>query len=203
MFTLDCTLEELYRGTKQRYRISQPYPDKRATDTVDINIPPGTLPGTRVPISLPSQRLTFVINELPHLHFIRVRSHSPAHSYDFHEPPVTTLSETPNTSPHLAMCVEMPYSFLEDSYPAVRGPPGSISFAGPSGAMLRVMLPRTLVEASDGTCVRGQGMPIYDSNARRVVGYGDLFIRWDLFVPGSERRESKWTSIKKAMQFSF
>lgn len=188
VFTLDCTLEELYRGTKQRYRISQPYPDKRATDTVDINIPPGTLPGTRVPISLPSQRLTFVINELPHLHFIRVRSHSPAHSYDFHEPPVTTLSETPNTSPHLAMCVEMPYSFLEDSYPAVRGPPGSISFAGPSGAMLRVMLPRTLVEASDGTCVRGQGMPIYDSNARRVVGYGDLFIRCVAFTGVPSRR---------------
>ncbi|THH18813.1 hypothetical protein EW146_g2227 [Bondarzewia mesenterica] len=216
LFPLDVTLEELYHGTTQRLQIARPdalphthtrsHHDPHTTDTVDVVLPPGTLPGTRFPVVLSERRITFVINELPHTHFNRIPSHASLYSYDFYDP-MTTINDSPNTSPHLAMCVELPYSLLQDAEygmgePNIPTPPGSISVQGPSGAMLNILLPSNVVEASDGTYLRGQGMPIYDGAQGKVVGYGDLFIRWDLFIPGHEKRESKWNSIKKAMQFT-
>ncbi|KAI0056713.1 hypothetical protein BV25DRAFT_1545720 [Artomyces pyxidatus] len=95
----------------------------------------------------------------------------------------------------LAICVELPWT-------GAPFPAGSaVAFAGVCGEEVRVDVPRSLVEGTEGAKVRGRGMPICRDG--KVVGYGDLYIRWDFFVPGSKEPSSKWSSIKNMMRFKF
>ncbi|TFY79613.1 hypothetical protein EWM64_g4398 [Hericium alpestre] len=154
VFPLELTLEDLYHGTSQRFRIRQPsHADGRSqspTRTVTIIIPAGTQPGARIQ-ALPG--VSFEIKEVPHTYYRRVGD-------------------------DLLMCVELPWSGMDDLQ--MNG--GSISFSGLGGEEVNVPLPETLVDATNGTRVRGKGMPV--TKGGKIVEHGDLLIRWDFFAPG-------------------
>ncbi|KAI0822508.1 hypothetical protein BC628DRAFT_1412241 [Trametes gibbosa] len=69
---------------------------------------------------------------------------------------------------------------------------------GINGEEYTIPIPRTLVEAADGTRIYGAGMP-----ARRngcVVGMGDMVIRWEFVFPESEKlQRSRWQTLKDAI----
>ncbi|KAI0029602.1 hypothetical protein K488DRAFT_88566 [Vararia minispora EC-137] len=95
------------------------------------------------------------------------------------------------TRPHdLFMCIELPWSVDGEI------PEGHIAFSGPGGEDIQVTLPRGLVEGTEGAVVEGKGMP--KRKGDEIVGYGNLYIRWDFFTPEkSIPSRSKWDVFKK------
>ncbi|KAI0701880.1 hypothetical protein C8T65DRAFT_696977 [Cerioporus squamosus] len=73
---------------------------------------------------------------------------------------------------------------------------------GLDGEEYTLPIPRTLVEAADGTRIFGAGMPIRKNG--KVVGKGDLVIRWDFVFPESDKLQtSRWQTLKNAMHLRF
>ncbi|KAL7278992.1 hypothetical protein ACG7TL_006824 [Trametes sanguinea] len=69
---------------------------------------------------------------------------------------------------------------------------------GINGEEYTIPIPRTLVEAADGTRIYGAGMPIRKNGC--VVGMGDMVIRWEFVFPESDKMQrSRWQTLKDAM----
>ncbi|KAL1940289.1 hypothetical protein VTO73DRAFT_9241 [Trametes versicolor] len=69
---------------------------------------------------------------------------------------------------------------------------------GINGEEYTIPIPRTLVEAADGTRIYGAGMPVRRNGC--VVGMGDMVIRWEFVFPDSEKlQRSRWQTLKDAM----
>ncbi|KAI0768042.1 hypothetical protein BD413DRAFT_634439 [Trametes elegans] len=69
---------------------------------------------------------------------------------------------------------------------------------GINGEEYTIPIPRSLVEAADGTRIYGAGMPIRKHGC--VVGMGDMVIRWDFAFPASDKlQRSRWQTLKDAM----
>ncbi|KAI0649436.1 hypothetical protein C8Q79DRAFT_924688 [Trametes meyenii] len=69
---------------------------------------------------------------------------------------------------------------------------------GINGEEYTIPIPRTLVEAADGTRIFGAGMPMRKNGC--VVGMGDMVIRWEFVFPDSDRlQRSRWQTLKDAM----
>ncbi|RDX57053.1 DnaJ-domain-containing protein [Lentinus brumalis] len=73
---------------------------------------------------------------------------------------------------------------------------------GLDGEEYTIPIPRTLVEAADGTRIFDAGMPVRKNG--KVVGKGDLVIRWEFAFPESEKlQRSRWQTLKDAMHLRF
>ncbi|KAI0671427.1 hypothetical protein C8Q78DRAFT_771670 [Trametes maxima] len=69
---------------------------------------------------------------------------------------------------------------------------------GINGEEYTIPIPRTLVEAADGTRIFGAGMPMRKNGC--VVGMGDMVIRWEFVFPDSDKlQRSRWQTLKDAM----
>ena len=69
---------------------------------------------------------------------------------------------------------------------------------GMDGEEYALPIPRTLAEAREGTRIVGAGMPVV--KAGRLVGKGDLLVRWEfVFREGEGAQPSRWQNLRKAM----
>ncbi|KAH9902740.1 hypothetical protein C8Q73DRAFT_18053 [Cubamyces lactineus] len=69
---------------------------------------------------------------------------------------------------------------------------------GINGEEYTIPIPRTLVEAADGTRIYGAGMPVRKNGC--VVGMSDMIIRWEFVFPESAKlQRSRWQTLKDAM----
>jgi len=151
VFPLSLTLEELYHGASHRYRIGPPPTSTRGSDpaaakaTKTIIIK--TPPGTRPGMIVrAAPGVAFEVHEVVHPHFRRMDA-------------------------DLWMCIELPWPGAD----RFEMQEGMVKFGGIGGEEVLVDMPASLVAASEGTRVKGKGMPIARGGV--VVGYGDLFIR--------------------------
>ena len=90
--------------------------------------------------------------------------------------------------------------------PPPPGPPHAAGHAeqdlayvqGMDGEEYALPIPRTLAEAKEGTRIVGAGMPVV--KAGRLVGKGDLLVRWEfVFREGEHAQPSRWQNLRKAM----
>jgi len=163
IFPLELTLEELFHGTSLRFRVTRSVqsPDAAKQSLVAIDIPGGTLAGTRIRCAgighqrkdLTFQDVVFVIEEKPHDRFHRVKDDL---FLDVFVPYVDQLAENGGD-----ICVE-----------------------GIDEADITVNIPYPIDQKStEGRIVvKGAGMPYRK-------GRGDLVVRWQVVFPATSKWE--------------
>ncbi|OBZ72503.1 Protein psi1 [Grifola frondosa] len=189
IFPLRLTLADLYYGAAHRYRITRRlWSEKTQRIQIDVEICPGWRRGTRIRVpGVGNERkdgsfqdLVFVVEEAPHPRFTR-------------------------SGDDLIVAVQVPWAEACPRRPYPSGACGGakceeeLYVQGLDGEEFAVSIPRSLVEAADGTRIYGAGMPV--RRGGKVVGKGDLVIRWDFVFPGSDGgQRSRWQSLKAAMR---
>ncbi|KAI0312840.1 hypothetical protein OF83DRAFT_1086742 [Amylostereum chailletii] len=128
------------------------------------------------------------VRETPHTYFRRVdRSRTGDKKYDAR-------------GTDLYMCLELPWAGVDELRKDLSD--AHVVFSGVDGKEMRIPAPADLVAATNGSKVVGKGMPVCEGG--KVVRHGDLYIRWDFFVPDKgQPTPSKWDSIKNAIHFKF
>ncbi|KDQ57058.1 hypothetical protein JAAARDRAFT_70024 [Jaapia argillacea MUCL 33604] len=181
IFPLPLTLKELFHGTRHRYRITRNMlSGKKKTIVLEIDVEPGWRSGTK--IRLPGvgnerkdgslQDIVFIVEEVPHDCFVRQKD-------------------------DLIAQVQLP---RRDSKSSGDDEDEILYLKGFGGELFAVHVPISPVKATRDTKVLGAGMPVRKGG--KVVGRGDLIIRWDLSPPQSTQT-SRWEAFKKAMQAIF
>ena len=201
IFPLHLTLEDLYYGATHRYRITRTlcpsHKSSSPTQTVqiDINVAPGWRTGTRIRVpGVGNQRpdgsfqdIVFVVEDAPHPRFTRAGDDlilpvrvpwADAHSRPY--PPCDIDGDDDST---LCESGSGRYKFGFGRWRHHGHGHGhgreeaddEVYVMGMDGEEYTLPIPRTLVEAADGTRIFGAGMPIRKNGA--VIGKGDLVIR--------------------------
>ncbi|KAL6301320.1 hypothetical protein BKA93DRAFT_930346 [Sparassis latifolia] len=196
IFPLQVTLDDLYFGARHHYRITRTlWSGKNETVRIDVDVLAGWQKGKQIRVPGGGnerkdgsfQDIVFIIEEAPHPRYRRVEDDLvytiQVPWVDFHSRP---RRDTGNDS-------EYSDSGTEEQEILVQGMNGE-EFALP--------LPRTLVEGADGTRLIGAGMPIRERE--KVVGKGDLLVKWEFIFPETEKAQlSRWQNLKKAMHWRF
>ncbi|TBU33502.1 DnaJ-domain-containing protein [Dichomitus squalens] len=233
IFPLHLSLEDLYFGATHRYRITRNLrsspadtcsgksTSKSQTVQIDLQVSPGWRTGTRIRVQgVGNQRrdgsfqdIVFVIAEAPHARFTRDGDH------------LVLPVRIPWVDAHSRPC--QPGDADDDD--SLLGPadgPGGHKFGlgkfrhhghghahdqavadevyvmGLDGEEYTLPIPQTLVEAAKGTRIFGAGMPIRKDG--KVIGKGDLVIRWEFVFPESDTTQrSRWQTLKDAMHLRF
>jgi len=162
VYPVQATLEELYYGVTQRYRITRHLLNGKTRDLfIDLEILPGFKKGTKIRfagvgnerVNARPQDVVFVIEEAAHPHFTREGS---------------TLR---------VMNVEL------DLIEALTGDGKMLKrIRGLGGEDILVPIPPAVVRPGDMTRVPGAGMPM--RRGGKVVGKGDLIVHWTIAFPG-------------------
>ncbi|KAL0579048.1 hypothetical protein V5O48_002941 [Marasmius crinis-equi] len=187
-YSLLLTLEELFLGKNCRLHIVRCLLDgTKVNVTLEVNILPGTLPGTRylfkgVGHERPDhtfQDISFVIEQVAHERFTREED-------------------------DLIMKVQLPWNDMN----------GRICFTGIDGLPASVEIDRKNGTCAGDTVVFGAGMPKVHGN--EVIGHGNLVIRYDILPisPAPAERThsltswtfgpapvSRWRAFKNALRF--
>ncbi|KAI0342705.1 DnaJ-domain-containing protein [Trametopsis cervina] len=192
VFPLLLSLEDIYQGASQHYRITR---TRRSGTTqsvkVDVQVSPNWHSGTRIRVpGVGNERkdgsyqdIVFLVEVEPHPTFTR-------------------------EGDDLVVAVQVPWAD-----PHTRPYPSTDSTACPSedeeevylkmldGQEHALPIPRSLVEAADGTRVKGAGMPIRKHG--KNVGRGDLIVKWEFIFPDEEKESSRasWQTFKRAMHW--
>jgi DnaJ-class molecular chaperone len=160
-FFITLTLEEFFHGTRHHYRFSrQLLSGKRKPVMLDVDIPPGCRPGTKIlypgvgheRIDGTLQDVIIVIEQIPHERFAREKCDL---ILDVELPWMKALEEEGKVDVFFEGLLEgESFEFVVD-YQADKSLRGSYVFPG-------------------------AGMPI--RGGRRIVGRGDLIVRWVAWV---------------------
>lgn len=190
IFPLHLSLEDLYYGETQHYRITRTLRTGTTESVkVDVHISHGWRTGTRIRVpGVGNERkdgsfqdIVFVVEEEPHPRFTRVDD-------------------------NLIVSVQIPWA---DTHPRVfvypqrdesekTGYDDEVYVQGIDGEEFALSIPRTLVEGADGTRIVGAGMPVRKGG--KIVGKGDLIVRWEFVFPEAESQQrSRWQALKKAV----
>ncbi|KAF9532475.1 hypothetical protein CPB83DRAFT_623906 [Crepidotus variabilis] len=157
VYSLALTLEELFAGKRCRFGITRSYmTDKTKKVVIEIDIPPGCKPGTRIvcrnvghewrPGSF--QDIAFIIEDVPHDRFVRL--------FD-----------------DLVMEVRLPWAGCSKNHG------GKVPFMGIDGRSLVVEVENPKDKAMRGrSIVKGAGMPVRERG--KVVGRGNLVVQWEI-----------------------
>ncbi|KAH9950004.1 hypothetical protein B0H21DRAFT_832917 [Amylocystis lapponica] len=179
LFPLAIPLEDLYAGATHRYRITRTL-RSGATQSVPLtlHVARGWRAGTRV-------RVPGAGNERREGGFQDI---------------VFVVGEAPHArfvraGDDLVLPVQVPWREV----PGGGEPEEEVYVQGLGGEGYALPIPRTLVEGADGTRVVGGGMPVRKHG--RVVGKGDLVIKWEFVFP--EDAPSRWHGLKKSMHWRF
>lgn len=189
MFPLPVSLEDLAFGAKHRYRITRtlnhahsPGGAKTQTVQIDVHIAPGWRPSTRVRVQgVGNQRadgsfqdIVFVVEDAPHPRFRRDGD-------DLVVPVQVPWADKHRRRYPRAEGTDAASDDTDED--AATGPlDEEVYVRGLDGDEYAVAIPRTLVEAADGTRIYGAGMPVREDG--KVVGKGDLVIRCVLVCHG-------------------
>lgn len=180
-FPLALTLDDLYHARAHHYRITRTRrTGSAASESVKIPIPvdPAWRTGTRVIIPGAGneradgsfQDIVFVVAVEPHARFAR-------------------------QGDDLVAAVQVPW---EDPPPPGYGEADHAYVLGMDGEEFALPIPRTLAAGAEGTRIVGAGMPVV--KAGRMVGKGDLLVRWEfVFREGEHAQPSRWQNLRKAM----
>ncbi|GJJ08382.1 hypothetical protein Clacol_002596 [Clathrus columnatus] len=176
IFPLPLTLEELYEGACQRYRITRHLLSGKKKDImVDIDIGQGWKQGTKIRFSGAGnereggtpQDVVFIVEEVPHQSFVRDGSTLITH-------------------------VQIP---LLD---ALAGEGRKVYLSGVDGKSIGIDIPPGIIRPGDEYYIQGAGMPIRKQG--EVVGRGDMIVRWEIQFPEKLTREQKQT-LEKALRY--
>lgn len=179
-FPLTLGLDDLYHARAHHYRITR---TRRSGGSESVKIPipvdPAWRTGTRVIIPGAGneradgsfQDIVFVVAVEPHPRFAR-------------------------QGDDLVAAVQVPW---EDPPPVhAHGEADHAYVLGMDGEEFALPIPRTLAEGAEGTRIVGAGMPVV--KAGRMVGKGDLLVRWEfVFREGEHAQPSRWQNLRKAM----
>ncbi|KAJ3552308.1 hypothetical protein NM688_g4213 [Phlebia brevispora] len=190
VFPLPLSLEDLYHGRMQHYRITRTLISGRTQAVkIDIKVSPSWRSGTRMRVPDAGNQLkdgsfqdiVFVVKEIPHPRFTRVGN-------------------------DLILSVNVPWANVPSSpYPFAsahaRNPSQGqeVYVRALNGEEYALPIPRTLVEGADGTRIVGAGMPVQTNG--ESTGKGDLLIRWVFAFPEADKttKSSSWTTFRRAM----
>jgi hypothetical protein len=173
IFSLPLTLEELYGCAYQRYRISRKLRSGQTQSVkVDVKVSPNWHDGTR--IRLPGignerddgtfQDIVFVVEQEPHDAFTRV-------GHDLYVSLQVPWRESCPRPYASSSSVSSDSTEDDDLWFGDE----SVYVRALDGKEYALPIPRSLVEAADGTHVRGMGMPIRKHG--KIVGHGDLIVK--------------------------
>lgn len=169
IFPLKASLEDLYHGATHHYRITRTLQSGKTQDVkIDIRVAAGWKTGTRIRVPDVGnelrdgsfQDIVFVVEEDDHPRFKRVGNDV----YITVQIPWADSRTRPYSCP--SMDSRLDDNDLRDEMAFVKGLDRE-EYALP--------IPRSLVEAADGTRIVGAGMPIRHRGER--AGKGDLVIR--------------------------
>ncbi|RPD59615.1 DnaJ-domain-containing protein [Lentinus tigrinus ALCF2SS1-6] len=234
IFPLPLTLEDLCFGAKHRYRVTRTLradksshshsSSKTQTVQIDVHVSPGWRNGTRIRVpGVGNQRsdgsyqdIVFVVEEVAHPRFTRSGD-------DIVLPVRVPWADAHSRRPYPSDMCDDDDSILDSEggsgggryrfdfgrwrhhgHEHEREEPedDEVYVMGLDGEEYTLPIPRTLVEAADGSRIFGAGMPIRKNG--RVVGKGDLVIRWEFVFPESEKlQRSRWQTLKDAMHLRF
>ncbi|KZT67959.1 DnaJ-domain-containing protein [Daedalea quercina L-15889] len=178
-FPLRLTLDDLYHARAHHYRITRTL-RSGATESVKIPIPvdPAWRTGTRVIVpGMGNERpdgtfqdIVFLVELEPHPRFMR-------------------------QGDDLVAAVQVPW---EEPAVETKAHEDQAYVLGMDGEEFALPIPRTLAEGANGTRVVGAGMPVIKSG--RMVGKGDLIVRWEfVFNEGEHAQPSRWQNLRKVM----
>ncbi|KAI0635616.1 hypothetical protein C8Q77DRAFT_1155403 [Trametes polyzona] len=167
------------------------------------------------------QDIVFVVAETPHPRFVRrgndlvlpvrvpwVDPHTPHRPHTpggLHGDADSDLGHDPRDSGGFYRLGRGAFRQLRHhglAHPHAHAPPpeeeDEVYVRGINGEEYTIPIPRTLVEAADGTRIHGAGMPVRKHGC--VVGMGDMVIRWEFVFPDSDKMQrSRWQSLKDAI----
>ncbi|KAH8100962.1 DnaJ-domain-containing protein [Cristinia sonorae] len=197
IFPLPLSLNDLYHGASQHYRIIRTLRSgKTQTVKIDIKVLPGWHKGTRIRVpGVGNERkdgtfqdIVFVVEEQSHPQFSRSGN-------DLY---VTVQVPWADNKSRPYSWSTMDSRLDDDGDPAVsESLKEDLAFVkGLNAEEYALPIPVSLVEGADGTRIVGAGMPIREKG--EVVGKGDLVIRWEFIFPETEKaQQSRWQSLKK------
>lgn len=161
IFPLHLTLSELFRGTCQRYSIGRHLlSGEIKTALLDVEIPPGCRDGARIRVpGAGNQRRDGSLQDIVFLVVQREDGMFVREKDD-----LVTYVQLP--------CRESSCYFEQDDVVYVEGM---------DGHMYLVPVPLSSSKAAEDYHIKGAGMPVRKGG--RVVGYGDMVIRWNLICP--------------------
>lgn len=170
VFPLRASLEDLYRGATHNYRIKRTLQSGKTQNVkIDIKVAAGWKNGTRIRVpGVGNERkdgtfqdIVFIVEEEEHHRFERVNND------------VYVSVRVPWADSH-----SRPYSCSSVDSRLDGDDPRDDEMAfirGVDGEEYALPIPRSLVEAADGTRILGAGMPIRHRGEK--VGRGDLVVR--------------------------
>ncbi|KAI0360204.1 DnaJ-domain-containing protein [Trametes cingulata] len=197
---------------------------RRQTVQIDVRVSPGWTTGTRIRVPrVGNQRadgsfqdIVFVVAEAPHPRFIRRGNDLilpvrvpwiDPHPRPY--PPGALGGDTYHGLGHDDGAGSGRYRLGRGAFRQVRSglepahghPPeeaDEVYVLGINGEEYTIPIPRTLVEAADGTRIYGAGMPVRKNGC--IVGMGDMVIRWEFVFPESDKlQRSRWQTLKDAI----
>lgn len=182
IFPLPLTLEELYHGVSQNYRITRTLRSGQTQSVkIHLRVSPSWQDGARVRVpGVGNERadgsfqdIVFVVEEQPHAAFARAGDD------------VLVSVQVP-----WADAPPRPYSSTSDATEDDADAFGeeAVYVRALGGREYSVPIPRSLVEAADGTRIVGAGMPVRKGG--KLLGRGDLIIKcvYLHLVPTLDRR---------------
>jgi len=174
-FPLHLTLDDLYHARAHHYRITRTL-RSGATESVKIPIPvdPAWRTGTRVIVpGMGNERTDGSFQDIV---FVVEQEEHPRFA---------------RQGDDLVAAVQVPW----EEHP----PDADHAYVlGMDGEEFALRIPRTLAEGADGTRIVGAGMPVIKGG--RIVGKGDLLVRWEfVFNEGEHAQPSRWQNLRKAM----
>ncbi|KAI8980063.1 hypothetical protein BD414DRAFT_538455 [Trametes punicea] len=193
---------------------------RRQTVQIDVHVAPGWTTGTRIRVpGVGNQRpdgsfqdIVFVVAEVQHPRFVRkgddlilpvrvpwVDTHTRRYPSNDLGPDTDSVFGLGSGLGHGEPGNGVRYRVGRGAF--CQMPPreeDEVYVRGIDGEEYTIPIPRTLVEAADGTRIYGAGMPIRKDG--HVVGMGDMVIRWEFVFPESDRlQRSRWQTLKDAM----
>lgn len=190
VFALPLTLEELYGGGVQRYSVTRRLRSGRTQRVrLDVRVAPGWAHGTRVRVRGAGneradgtfQDLVFVVEQAPHADYVRAGD-------------------------DLAIAVQVPWRGRRPSSAASDVTEGGdeaedhVYVKTLGGTEYALPIPRSLAAAAGGSRIVGAGMPIRKHG--KVVGKGDLIVKWDfIFTEAEKGQRLRWHDLKKVMHW--
>ncbi len=168
VFPLPVTLEDMYEGVSQHYRITRTLRSGKTQDVkIDVKVSPNWHDGTEIRVAgVGNERKDGVFQDI----VFKVEVH-PHPAFTRKGDDLLVSVQVPWADPHTR-----PYPPSDD-----RGGHSSteeedeVYLKALNGKEYAVPIPRSLVEGADGTRIKGAGMPIRKHG--KNVGKGDMIIK--------------------------
>jgi hypothetical protein len=167
IFPLPLSLEDLYQGASQHYRITRTLCSGSTQSVkIDVKVSPSWHTGTRIRVpGVGNERTDGSFQDIVFL--VDVHSHP---TFTREGDDLVVPVQIPWADPHTR-----PYSSADKSGGYPPEDEEEVYLKALNGEEYALPIPRTLVEGADGTRVKGAGMPIRKHG--KIVGNGDLIVK--------------------------